>query len=58
VQWAKENRVVHGCSLTAICRSPYLTEHINRFGDNTLNLGRKPPQPDYGCTIERFTSIA
>lgn len=23
--------------------SPYLTEHINRFGDYTLNLGRKPP---------------
>jgi hypothetical protein len=25
--------------------SPYLTEHINRFGDYTLNLGRKPPSP-------------
>jgi hypothetical protein len=25
--------------------SPYLTEHINRFGDYTLNLGRKPPNP-------------
>jgi len=24
--------------------SPYLTEHINRFGDYTLNLARKPPQ--------------
>lgn len=23
--------------------SPYLTEHINRFGDYTLNLDRKPP---------------
>jgi hypothetical protein len=25
--------------------SPYLTEHINRFGDYTLNLARKPPNP-------------
>jgi TnpA family transposase len=32
--------------------SPYLTEHINRFGDYTLNLGRKPPQPDYGYTSD------
>jgi hypothetical protein len=31
-------------AITAI--SPYLTEHINRFGDYTLNLDRKPPQPD------------
>ena len=23
--------------------SPYLTEHINRFGDYTLNLDRTPP---------------
>jgi len=38
--------------------SPYLTEHINRFGDYTLNLGRKPPQPDYSYTIARFTSVA
>jgi TnpA family transposase len=33
--------------------SPYLTEHINRFGDYTLNLDRKPPQPDYGYTLKR-----
>jgi TnpA family transposase len=32
--------------------SPYLTEHINRFGDYTLNLDRKPPQPDYGFTLK------
>lgn len=32
--------------------SPYLTEHINRFGDYTLNLDRKPPQPDYGYTLK------
>jgi predicted nuclease of restriction endonuclease-like (RecB) superfamily len=24
----------------------YLTEHINRFGDYSLNLAKKPPQPD------------
>jgi hypothetical protein len=29
---------------------PYLTEHIDRFGDYILNLDRKPPQPDYGYT--------
>jgi TnpA family transposase len=38
--------------------SPYLTEHINRFGDYTLNLGRKPPQPDYGYTLRRPASVA
>jgi hypothetical protein len=38
-------------ALSAI--SPYLTEHINRFGDYTLNLDRKPPQPDYGYTLKR-----
>ncbi len=38
--------------------SPYLTEHINRFGDYTLNLARKPPQPDYGYTLKRATSAA
>ena len=32
--------------------SPYLTEHINRFGDYTLDLDRKPPQPDYGFTLK------
>jgi TnpA family transposase len=31
--------------------SPYLTEHINRFGDYTLNLDRKSPEPDYGFTV-------
>lgn len=39
-------------ALSAI--SPYLTEHINRFGDYTLNLDRKPPQPDYGYTLKRI----
>jgi TnpA family transposase len=37
--------------------SPYLTEHINRFGDYVLNLDRKPPQPDYGYTLSHsFTA--
>jgi TnpA family transposase len=36
--------------------SPYLTEHINRFGDYTLDLGRIPPQPDYSYTLKRTTS--
>jgi TnpA family transposase len=36
--------------------SPYLTEHINRFGDYTLNLARKPPQPDYGYTLKQTAS--
>ena|ERR1700681_2783696 len=31
--------------------SPYLTGHINRFGDYVLNLDRKPPQPDYGYKL-------
>jgi hypothetical protein len=26
--------------------SSYLTEHVNRFGDYTLNLDRKPPQAE------------
>jgi TnpA family transposase len=36
--------------------SPYLTEHINRFGDYTLNLDRKPPQPDYEYTLKQTAS--
>ncbi len=38
--------------------SPYLTEHINRFGDYILNLGRKPPQPAYDYTLRRVASMA
>ena len=37
--------------------SPYLTEHINRFGDYILNLGRKPLHPDYGYTPRRGASV-
>jgi TnpA family transposase len=38
--------------------SPYLTEHINRFGDYIISLARKPPQPDYGYTPKRTASAA
>ena len=27
--------------------SPYLTEHVNRFGKYTLDLDRDSPAPDY-----------
>ena len=27
--------------------SPYITEHLNRFGTYTLNLDRKSPALDY-----------
>jgi hypothetical protein len=27
--------------------SPYITEHVNRFGTYTLKLDRKSPEPDY-----------
>lgn len=32
--------------------SPYLTEHINRFGKYTLNLQRETPAPDYSLTFK------
>ncbi len=32
--------------------SPYLTEHINRFGKYTLNLQRTTPAPDYRLTFK------
>ena len=35
------------------CVRPYLTEHINRFGDYTLNMDRKPPQADYGFALRQ-----
>jgi TnpA family transposase len=31
--------------------SPYLTEHINRFGNYTLTLDRSCPLPDYQITV-------
>jgi TnpA family transposase len=43
---------------TALARiSPYLTEHINRFGDYVLNMDRKPPQPAYDFKL-RARSVA
>jgi TnpA family transposase len=39
--------------------SPYLTEHINRFGDYVLNMNRTPPQPAYAFTFRpRSTATA
>jgi hypothetical protein len=36
----------------AIARlSPYLTEHVNRFGAYTLNLNRDLPLPDYRLSL-------
>jgi hypothetical protein len=31
--------------------SPYLTEHVNRFGNYTLTLDRACPLPDYQITV-------
>ena len=31
--------------------SPYLTEHINRFGDCRLDLDRSTPLPDYTLNV-------
>lgn len=32
--------------------SPYRTEHINRFGDYTLNLARQPAPLNYGQSVD------
>ena len=32
--------------------SPYLTEHINRFGDYVLNMKRKPLKPAYEFSLQ------
>jgi TnpA family transposase len=32
--------------------SPYITEHVNRFGTYTLNLGRAMPPPDYSLRLQ------
>lgn len=50
----KSGEIVPEDAIAAI--SPYFTEHINRFGDYTLDLGRTPPQPDYGYTLKLATS--
>jgi TnpA family transposase len=31
--------------------NPYLTEHINRFGDYRINLDRTPLRPDYDFKV-------
>jgi TnpA family transposase len=36
--------------------SPYLTEHVNRYGSYTLNLDREPPEPEYDLAFK--TSLA
>lgn len=33
------------------CLSPYLTEHINRFGAYRLDMTRQPPQLDFSLLI-------
>lgn len=36
--------------------SPYLTGHINRFGQYKLDLSRKPPALDYELLLERVSN--
>jgi predicted peptidase len=31
--------------------SPYLTQHIHRFGSYNLNLDREPPPVDYNAAV-------
>jgi hypothetical protein len=31
--------------------SPYLTEHVNRFGSYTLDLNRSTPTPDHNLSL-------
>ena len=38
--------------------SPYLTEHINRFGDYTLNLGENRPSPTTATLSENRAATA
>jgi hypothetical protein len=44
-QLQDEGEEVHEAALA--CISPYLTEHINRFGDYVLDMNRQPLQPTY-----------
>ena len=48
-QLQDEGEDVPGAALA--CVSPYLTEHINRFGDYVLNMNRKPPRPAYEFSL-------
>jgi TnpA family transposase len=45
-----EGRKISGEALASM--SPYLTEHINRFGDYVLNLNRQTPAPEFGFTLK------
>ena len=38
--------------------SLYITEHVNRFGIYTLNLGRMSPEPDYTLSPQPKPSAA
>jgi hypothetical protein len=38
--------------------SPYLTEHINRFGDYLVDIERKPPAVNYHLDILPFKLTA
>jgi len=38
---------LHFSDETIACLSPYLTEHVNRFGAYVLNLQRDVPLPQY-----------
>ena len=36
---------------TIAALSPYITQHINRFGRYNLDLNRKPPNIDYNLSF-------
>jgi hypothetical protein len=44
-QMEKEGKAINVGALTKM--SPYLTQHINRFGKYRLNPNRMAPEPDY-----------
>jgi Tn3 transposase DDE domain len=44
-QLAEEGQEFDDTTLSRL--SPYLTEHVNRFGKYTLDLDRDSPAPDY-----------
>jgi hypothetical protein len=47
-----------GSDATLSRLSPYLTEHVNRFGKYTLNLDRDRPAPDYTLDFHPGTAPA
>jgi hypothetical protein len=47
---AAEGYEIEADSVTRL--SPYLTEHINRFGKYKLDLERATPAPDYNLTFK------